>query len=149
MSELMQFETADGGHVVVEIDHAPRGATLVSRRDNLLDAGRSFDGALEGIRAAAESALRTFRDGALSPDGVELEFGVKLTGEAGAVIAKSSMEGHITVKLAWGSKVAPPEAAAPATAAPAATPPATTAARAPGTVPGPASPPGAPGAAAP
>ncbi|MFJ2739852.1 CU044_2847 family protein [Streptomyces sp. NPDC087440] len=132
MSELMQFKTEDGGNVVVEIDHAPRGATLVSRRDNLLDAGRSFSDALEGIRTAAESALRTFRGGALSPDGVELEFGVKLTGEAGAVIAKTSMEGHITVKLAWGSKVADPSAADPTGAA--------------GTG---ATPPGAPGAATP
>ncbi|GHA02381.1 hypothetical protein GCM10010329_25320 [Streptomyces spiroverticillatus] len=128
MSELMQFKTEDGGNVVVEIDHAPRGATLVSRRDNLLDAGRSFNDALEGIRTAAESALRTFRGGALSPDGVELEFGVKLTGEAGAVIAKTSMEGHITVKLAWGSKVVAPDAAAAA-------PPA-----APGVVPAPGAP---------
>ncbi|MFJ6694780.1 CU044_2847 family protein [Streptomyces sp. NPDC091272] len=104
MSELMQFSTEDGGNVVVEIDHRPRGAQLVSRGETqLLDAGRSFDGALAGIRTAAESALRTFRGGALRPDGVELEFGVKLTGEAGAVIAKSSVEGHITVKLSWTS----------------------------------------------
>jgi hypothetical protein len=143
VSELMQFKTEDGGHVVVEIDHRPPGATLVSRGDNLLDAGRSFEGALAGIRTAAESALRTFRDGSLLPDGVELEFGVKLTGEAGAVIAKSSVEGHITVKLAWGSKVlaTPPEAAGAGQAAGATdgTPP---------PVPAPASPPGTPGPAA-
>ncbi|MFE2032629.1 CU044_2847 family protein [Streptomyces scopuliridis] len=42
-----------------------------------------------------------FRDGSLKPDGVELEFGVKLMAEAGAVIAKTSAEGHMTVKLSW------------------------------------------------
>jgi len=30
-----------------------------------------------------------------------VEFGVRLTAEAGAVIAKSSVEGHLTVKLTW------------------------------------------------
>ncbi|WP_304364726.1 CU044_2847 family protein, partial [Streptomyces viridosporus] len=46
-------------------------------------------------------ALRVFRDGSLKPDTVELEFGVKLTAEAGAIIAKGSAEGHLVVKLSW------------------------------------------------
>jgi hypothetical protein len=37
----------------------------------------------------------------LRPDGIEVEFGVKLNAEAGAVIAKSAVEGHFTVKLSW------------------------------------------------
>jgi hypothetical protein len=43
----------------------------------------------------------------LSPDGVEIEFGVKLAGEAGAIIAKTSGEGHFTVKLSWTAKAPP------------------------------------------
>ena len=31
----------------------------------------------------------------------EIEFGVKLNAAAGAVIAKTSAEGHLTVKLTW------------------------------------------------
>jgi hypothetical protein len=105
MSALMRFETAEGAEVVVEVDRVPPGAKLVARGGNrLAEAGETFDGALQGIRSAADAALRVFRDGALRPDGVELEFGVKLTGEAGAVIAKTSMEGHITVKLSWGAQ---------------------------------------------
>uniref|UniRef100_UPI000B29EAC9 CU044_2847 family protein n=1 Tax=Streptomyces phaeochromogenes TaxID=1923 RepID=UPI000B29EAC9 len=61
----------------------------------------TFEGSLEGVRAAAESALRVFRDGSLKPDTVEIEFGVKLTAEAGALIAKSAVEGHLVVKLSW------------------------------------------------
>ena len=37
----------------------------------------------------------------LSPDRIELEFGVKLAGAAGAIIAKTAAEGHFTVKLSW------------------------------------------------
>jgi len=103
MASLMEFTTDNGATVTVEVDrHAP-GAQLVSRdgQHTLARAGRTFDSALEGIRSAAESALAVFRDGRLRPDGVELEFGVKITSEAGAVIAKSALEGHLTVKLSW------------------------------------------------
>lgn len=107
----MEFGTADGT-VLVEADGDQPGARPVSRGGNsLVRAGQTLDEALMGIRAAAESALAVFRGGALRPDAVELEFGVKLTAEAGAVIAKTAVEGHLTVKLSWT-----PDAPAPETA---------------------------------
>ncbi|MFJ2648257.1 CU044_2847 family protein [Streptomyces sp. NPDC087420] len=101
MTALMEFTTDSGARVMVEVDRDAPGARPVSRGNSLAQAGRTFDEALAGIRAAAESALAVFRDGPLKPDSVELEFGVKLMAEAGAVIAKSSAEGHLTVKLSW------------------------------------------------
>ncbi|MFF3172159.1 CU044_2847 family protein [Streptomyces sp. NPDC057900] len=116
MAALMEFTTDSGATVTVEVDrHAP-GAQLVARDDGnaLARSGRTFDHALQGIRAAAESALAVFRDGTLKPDGVEIEFGVKITTEAGAVIAKSAVEGHLTVKLSWSPGSTPPPQPAPA-----------------------------------
>jgi hypothetical protein len=101
MDGLMEFKTEDGAMVVVESVDDESGARLVSRGDGPARAARTFEGALDGVRAAAESALRVFRDGSLRPDSVELEFGVKLSAEAGAVIAKGSTEGHLVVKLSW------------------------------------------------
>ncbi|KMS67134.1 hypothetical protein ACM01_43815 [Streptomyces viridochromogenes] len=101
MDGLMEFETAGGARVVVEGVDDESGARLVSRGDGPDRATRTFENALDGVRAAADSALRVFRDGSLKPDTVELEFGVKLTAEAGAVIAKGSTEGHLVVKLSW------------------------------------------------
>lgn len=97
----MQFRTEDGTTVVVEGVEDASGARLVSRGDGPAQAARTFEGSLEGVRAAAASALRVFRDGSLKPDAVELEFGVKLTAEAGAIIARGSAEGHLVVKLSW------------------------------------------------
>lgn len=116
MGALMEFPTDEGARVVVEVERHASGAKLVRRGDNSVsEAARTFDSALEGVRAAAESALHVFRDGRLKPDAVELEFGVKLTAEAGAVIAKTAVEGHLLVKLSWspGTGGAP---AAPVTA---------------------------------
>lgn len=101
MDGLIEFRTEDGASVVVEAADDAAGSRLVSRGDGPERATRTFEGALGGVRAAAESALRVFRDGTLRPDAVELEFGVKLSAEAGAVIAKGSAEGHLVVKLTW------------------------------------------------
>ncbi|WP_030993629.1 CU044_2847 family protein [Streptomyces sp. NRRL WC-3744] len=114
MDELVEFRTEDGALVVVEGAGSTRsGARLVSRGDGPAQAARTFEGALDGVRAAAASALRVFRDGSLRPDAVEIEFGVRLSAEAGAVIAKGSAEGHLVVKLSWSPGQAP-EPAAPA-----------------------------------
>ncbi|MCU8591924.1 CU044_2847 family protein [Streptomyces sp. A13(2022)] len=118
MDGLVEFRTGDGVRVVVEGVEDEDGARLVSRGDGPARAARTFEDSLDGVRAAAASALRVFRDGSLRPDAVELEFGVKLSAEAGAVIAKGSAEGHLVVKLSWSPEPAPTPApvTAPATA---------------------------------
>lgn len=101
MTALMEFTTDSGATVTVEVAQDAPGARPVSRSNSLTQASRTFDAALQGIRSAAESALTVFRDGSLRPDAVELEFGVKIMAEAGAVISKTAGEGHLTVKLSW------------------------------------------------
>ncbi|MFP3991181.1 CU044_2847 family protein [Streptomyces sp. E11-3] len=96
----MEFKTDDGVVFAVEPADNDSGARLVGRNGGDRTP-RAFTDSLDGVRAAAESALRVFRDGSLNPDSVEIEFGVKLTAEAGALIAKSALEGHLVVKLAW------------------------------------------------
>ncbi|MFB0617183.1 CU044_2847 family protein [Streptomyces sp. AGS-58] len=117
MDGLMEFTTEDGARVMVEDVITRSGARLVSRGDGPAQAARTFEGALEGVRAAASAALRVFRDGSLRPDAVEIEFGVRLSAEAGAVIAKGTTEGHLVVKLSW-SPGRQPERTAPAEPAP-------------------------------
>lgn len=114
MDGLVQFDTAGGpdgpAHIVVAVadDEVRGGSGLATRGDGgAVQATRTFESSLESARAAAESALRVFRDGRLKPDAVEIEFGVKLTAEAGAVIAKSAVEGHLVVKLSWAPQPGP------------------------------------------
>ncbi|GAB2998035.1 hypothetical protein GCM10023080_075000 [Streptomyces pseudoechinosporeus] len=102
MEGLVEFRTNDGVVITVEGIEDASGHQMVSRRDDgTVQATRTFEGALDGVRAAAESALQVFRDGSLRPDSVEIEFGVKLTAEAGALIAKSGAEGHLLLRLSW------------------------------------------------
>jgi len=45
-----------------------------------------------------------FRNIADAPEGVEVEFGVKFAGQAGAFIASASTEAQFRVKVVWQSK---------------------------------------------
>lgn len=107
VNELVRWKTADGT-VVVEVDSREPGFQSISRTPGqaIYDVKGRFEDALENVRDAAVAALKTFRDKVLDPDGVEIEFGVKFNVEAGAVIAKTSAEGHLAVKLTWSSTAA-------------------------------------------
>ncbi|MFD4632007.1 CU044_2847 family protein [Streptomyces sp. NPDC058284] len=115
MDGLVEFTTEDGARVVVADVDDGSGSRLVSRGDEPALAARTFEASLDGARAAAASALRVFRDGSLRPDSVEIEFGVRMSAEAGAVIVKGQAEGHLVVRLTW-TPDAPPRAEEWATA---------------------------------
>jgi hypothetical protein len=102
VSGLLRWETEDGP-VVVEVDTRDPGFKSVSRTagSEIGAVQGRFEDALDSVRGAAVSTLRAFRDKALDPDEVSLEFGVKLSAAAGAVIAKAATEGHLVVRLTW------------------------------------------------
>jgi hypothetical protein len=105
MSELMRFHTSSGS-VVVEVDDNEPGFDLVDRDSVITDTKRKVEAAFADVRDGAEAAIRAFRGGALNPDSVEVEFGLKLNAEAGAVIAKTSIEGHFQIRLTWNGPAA-------------------------------------------
>ena len=105
MSELLRWETNDGP-VVIEVDAGDPGFKSISRKpgEEIIDVKERFEDALDKVRAAAVSALQAFRDKSLAPDEVSLEFGVKFSVTCGAVIARTSGEGNLTVRLTWASE---------------------------------------------
>lgn len=100
MTELVRFELADGGSVVAELDESP-GVSRAGRQGVLETARGTLEGALTEVRDAAAAALAQFQDMARKPDEVEIKFGVRLDARAGAVIARTGMQGHFEVKVRW------------------------------------------------
>ncbi len=101
MAELAKFKLETGGTVTVELDEKP-GVTPAGGKGSVLrDTKESLENALTGVRDAAAAALGQFQKMASQPDGIELTFGVKLDAQAGAMIAKTSIQGHFEVKLKW------------------------------------------------
>jgi len=103
----MRFTVRNGsGSVVVESGEPASGIGQVGRRgDQVRNVGASLEAGLVEIKDAAASALDVLR--ASNPDEIKLTFGVKLTAEAGAVLAKTGAEGHFDVEMLWRRAVAP------------------------------------------
>lgn len=64
------------------------------------------------VRKAAAPAIEAAREilaqaRALSPDGVEVKFGVKVTGTANWLVARAATEGNFEVTLSWRPDTAP------------------------------------------
>jgi hypothetical protein len=105
MAELAQFPLSGGGVVVVETDTADLASRRVMRGNGaeatIATANATFESALKTVRAAAEGILNQLRSLAEPPDEVAVEFGVKLSAETGAVIAKASTEANFKINLSW------------------------------------------------
>jgi len=69
--------------------------------DVLAEASDSFEAALEKVRSAAEAILNQLRSLAQPPDEVAVEFGVKMSAETGAIIAKASGEANFKINIMW------------------------------------------------
>lgn len=117
MSDLLRFDLADRGSIMVEVDADEPGIARASRVGNLITStAESFENALDHVRRAADAALSGFRNMEARPDEVQIQFGVRLNAEAGAVIAKTGADGHLQVSLTWRREPVPagPEVGRPA-----------------------------------
>ncbi|GAB3059249.1 CU044_2847 family protein [Micromonospora schwarzwaldensis] len=115
MTELRRFDLESGGSVVVEVDGKPGMTPAANAGKVVREAGATFDRALSEVRDAASAALGQFQSMVHRPDEVEIVFGVQVTADAGAVIARTGVQGQLTVTLRWkrGSGPGPAAGAGP------------------------------------
>jgi hypothetical protein len=104
MGRLIEFASANGGTVVVEVAEGP-GTGVTTRGMNpaaIIDrAGQSFEDALGRIQPAVQGVIDQMLSLAHRPDEVCVEFGMDLHAEAGAIIAAASTTANFTVILTW------------------------------------------------
>lgn len=99
MGELIRFDSEFGTLYVEERDDA--GLERVGLLEGARPARQRLEAALAQVKPAFEAALRAVGDLAKRPDEFEVEVGLTLTAEAGAVIARSTAEGHLIVRAVW------------------------------------------------
>ncbi len=106
MTVLLQVPLEDGdsgGVVLVETDreNIPGGLTLASSEPGqaAARATRSLSESLEQL----EPVLRTVKDKlvAAAPEHFTVEFGVKLGGEMGIIVAKGTTEVNLKITMTW------------------------------------------------
>lgn len=105
---LLEFPLGqdEGKTIIVEVDEpeaiaGPERAARWAGRKKLEpeEAGETFEHALERITPAATALVARLKG--VAADDYTVEFGIKLSGTAGVVIASASTEAHFTVRLGW------------------------------------------------
>lgn len=94
-SHLVMYQVDDGTQVVFEIEPI-EGYTPAGGAGDVIGAVRT---AVEPAVNAAKEVLDRVRQ--LSPAGVEVKFGIKVTGKANWIVAKAATEGNFEVTLSW------------------------------------------------
>ncbi|MFB6808731.1 CU044_2847 family protein [Streptomyces sp. NPDC056387] len=101
-SQLIRVPLEGGGHVVVETGTASSGIVRAGRPGEIVGtAARTLTESFEQVRAAAAVLLERMSTLPKPPSSVEVELGVKMNAEAGAIIAKTAAEGNFVIRLTW------------------------------------------------
>jgi hypothetical protein len=96
----MRIPLADGGSILIEAPGVSDGPVKVGRvGDAIRELPRSLQSALDPVTDTARAVLDRLSNA--GPTEVEVEFGVNLALEAGAVITKSTVDCHLKVRAAW------------------------------------------------
>jgi NTP-dependent ternary system trypsin peptidase co-occuring protein len=104
---LTEFQLQTGGKVIVEVDEplTEGRAVQVSRSGDLVQkAKQTLDEAITNLKPAAEVVLQRLRSLDLKPDEIAIEFGIKLSAEAGAFIASASSEANFQISMKWSKE---------------------------------------------
>jgi NTP-dependent ternary system trypsin peptidase co-occuring protein len=100
MAQLVKMPLDDGGELLIESADG-QGAIPVGAGGRVVQASETVQKAMGNIRSAAEAVLGELRAMEQPPSKVNVEFGIKVTGEASLAIAKSSGEANFNVTIEW------------------------------------------------
>ena len=106
MKRVIRFESEyEPGYVLVEVedgDGEDAGRRKVARAGQIVEtANQSFEQAMQSIRPMINNLRRTVAGLAETPNETTLKFGVKLGGQAGAIIASTSIEATCEITIKW------------------------------------------------
>jgi Trypsin-co-occurring domain 1 len=110
MTRLVEFPLQTGGVVVVEVDEPPKDDETVVRRgigqrgrpaEVASRAGETLEAAIERIQPAASAMVERLRNTADVPEEIEIEFGIRLSAEVGAIVAHTAAEANFRITLRW------------------------------------------------
>ena len=94
---------------VILVDLQPAaGVRSVSLKDSeIVEASKkAIDHAMKSVRSMAKKTVKAIKEIPVSerPHKVEVSFGLKLTAEGNAVVAKAGMEAALNVTMSWERK---------------------------------------------
>jgi alkanesulfonate monooxygenase SsuD/methylene tetrahydromethanopterin reductase-like flavin-dependent oxidoreductase (luciferase family) len=107
MAYLVEVPVDGAPPVLMEVAEVDDGVVRASRPGEVVaTAAESFQAALARFRPMASAMVTQFRELGERPQEISVEFGLKLTAEAGMVIAQTGGEANFKVSLVWRSQPA-------------------------------------------
>jgi len=104
-SQVVNYQLDDSTLVGFEFEPGP-GFHQAGAKEFVGQVSKAVQPAVEAAKAVLEKVKE------IKPDGVEVRFAVKVTGEANWVVAKAATEGSFEIKLTWEAASAEPAASA-------------------------------------
>ncbi|MBX9364320.1 hypothetical protein K4G64_24685 [Streptomyces sp. WAC04114] len=102
MSYVIEVPIDGGESVRVEVSEDTDGIVRVARPGQVAAiAQESLQQSLEKIRPVVIAVWEKLRHLPQTPDRVGVEFGIKLSAEAGVIVARGATEANFVVKLEW------------------------------------------------
>jgi hypothetical protein len=104
---VVEFAAGQDGRVYVDVpdgagDDGGKGLVRAGAGDRIARAAAdTWQGALAGVRSAAEGALAQLRAIDPPPEEVEVTFGVAVDGKFGATLVSGGTNAHLNVKVVW------------------------------------------------
>jgi hypothetical protein len=89
--------------MLVEVEEPEQGGLVKAARGDgsITRAQQTLEKSLEKVQPAAQFIIQQLRKLHDAPYEIQVEFGLKLSAEAGAVLAAAGMEANYTVTLTW------------------------------------------------
>jgi hypothetical protein len=94
---------APSATLLVEVDDPLESGNRPVSQGVAEKARQSLEAALSEVTPGVAAIMTQLRDLASKPDELGVEFGIKFTAEAGALIAKTALEGNIKISLKWAA----------------------------------------------
>jgi hypothetical protein len=102
----LQLERGSEEVLVFEVDRGEISGDLVLASSNpeiVADRARvTLEEALGKLKPSLQKIVQLLKE--MAPDETELEFGLKIGGETGVIIAKGTAEVNFTVRMTWKSE---------------------------------------------
>lgn len=113
MTKLVKFYLDNGSSFIAEVDTPVQTAQTMrggSPNERLMEAvNNTFEDAVDSVKHAAEAIMDRLCALSRPPDDLTLELGIKLSAEAGAIIAKTSTEANVKITISWRRPSSPVE----------------------------------------
>ncbi len=92
----------DNALILVDLNPSGKMKQVALKPEDLADKSKeAINKAMDTIHHMAERTIAAIDTVTNKPSEVEVEFGIKLDAESGALIAKTGAEASLTVKMVW------------------------------------------------